>query len=91
MNLEKIGFKVRSENRSPYNGELTDFYKEIDNGHIVSGHDTTEVFVTNDDSHVIIEIDHHSSYDYHGKRLVFRGRCDDIEFFEKILNAVLKY
>ena len=39
--LEKIGFKVNSKNKSPYNGKLTDFYKNIDNGHIVNGHDTT--------------------------------------------------
>lgn len=88
--LEEIGFTVSSEKTSMYDGQFTDFYKNIDNGHIIEGHDTTEVYVTKDMYLIIIEIDHHSSYEYTGKRLVFKGRCETLEFFQQILKSVLR-
>jgi hypothetical protein len=89
--LESLGFQVNSGRTSPYYGGYIDFYKHIDNGHVISGHDTTEVFVTRDGHFVMIELDHHSSYDYSGKRLGFKGTVYDIEFFTQILQAVLRY
>lgn len=88
--LEQIGFTCDNETKSPFDGSFIKFYRYIDNGHIIAGHDTTEVFVTKDMQSVLIEISNHSSYSYGGKEIRFKGRCDNLELFEKILNAVVR-
>jgi len=87
--LEQIGFTCDNETKSLFDNSFTKFYKYIDNGHVIAGHDTTEVFVTKDMGRVIIEISNQSSYSY-GKEIRFKGRCDNLELFEKILNAVVR-
>lgn len=70
---------------------MNSFYKKKDNRHIIEGHDTTEIFVTRERSYIVIEVDHRSSYDYEGKRVVFKGYCETLEFFKQVLDSVLKY
>ena len=88
--LEELGFTISSKEKSMYDGQFIHFYKNTDNGHVIKGHDTTEIFVTKDTNLIIIEINHHSSYVCSGRTLVFKGKCEDIQFFTEILNAVLK-
>ncbi len=85
--LEDLGFIADPTAKTAYNYK---FYKKIDNGHIIKGHDTTEVFVTKNHMSILIELEYWNSYDS-GKRVVFKGRCETIEFFTQILESVLKY
>lgn len=86
--LENLGFVVISDRRSSYTGHLTDFYKKFDNGHIIEGHDTTELFLTKDVMDITIRRSHESSWNYTDKELVFKGRCGDIELLKQIIAAV---
>ncbi len=88
--LEDLGFTLNSNNKSPFDGQFNDFHQVVDNGHVISGHDITEVFLTKEGLHIEIELKHHSSYDYSPKHIVFKGRCTTVEFFTQVLDAVLR-
>lgn len=86
--LEGLGFKLIAEEPGLW-GNTSTFYKKVDNGHIIEGHDTAEIFITKNRNFISIEIDHQSSWDYSGKRLVFTGKCDSIDFLQQIIKAVI--
>lgn len=88
QDLIQLGFEITSDSISLYDGDYTDFYKKIDNGHIIEGHDTTEIFILKEYNNFIIEIKHQSSH-YEGKKLVFQGKITSIEFLEQLLKAVI--
>ena len=88
--LKKIGFENDGITKSPFTGKLCGYRLYRDNGHIITGHDSMEILLNLEHPFATIEIDHRSSYQS-GKGIVFRGRCEDIELFKQILNAVIGY
>lgn len=88
--LEEIGFKNDGVTKSPFTGQLCKYHLHKDNGHIIPGHDSLNIFLNFDHPFMTIEIEHQSSYT-HTKEQCFKGRCEDIEFFKDVLKACCRY
>lgn len=87
--LISLGFTRIDEEKSKFSGEPRNFYKKVNKDHVIENHDTTHVYLSKDLDNITIEIDHRSSYDYEGKRLVYEGRCKTKEFLEELLKNVI--
>lgn len=85
----ELGFNANKVAKSSYTGELSIFHKKIDNGHVIIGHDTTDVYLRYDKPFLVIEVGRNSSYQYGDKKIVFSGKCEDVEFFKMIIKAVI--
>ena len=88
--LEEIGFTSDGITKSPFTGKLCKYHLYKDTGHIIPGHDCLDIYLNIDDRFVIIEIEYQSSY-AHTKEITFKGKCEDIELFKKILTATCSY
>ena len=78
--LEEIGFK-----------KVGLFYHlDKDRGHVIPGHDSLKIFLHLDHPFITIVIEHQSSWTS-TKEQVFKGFCEDIEFFKSILKSCCKY
>ena len=89
--FESRGFKFGSDNTSPYTGEKNHFVKSVDRGHVVRGHDVTEVDIHQDGNQITIALYDINSHGDPGVRVVFHGRCDNVETLDIIIAAVLDY
>ena len=83
--LEQLGFKHDGKIDS-FTGKLCNYHQRKDNGHIIQGHDTLDIFLNISHPYITIENEHRSSYG-HTKEPVFKGRCEDIDFLKDILKA----
>ena len=88
--LERLGFKNDGVTKSPYTGKLRNYHLDKDSGHAIPMHDRLGVDVYLDHPFVTIEVEHESSHTY-TKEVCFKGWCEDIKLFEKILIACCKY
>lgn len=85
--LEELGFNVLP-NKSSITGKWYTSVKTINDNLVLKNLKFT-INVCVYSSEIIIETEYKNSLNYGVFEQVFRGKCEDIEFFKKILTSVL--
>lgn len=87
--LESLGFTLAPNTITTVMGKRQLFTKQIDNNHVIPGHDTITIYVTLGINAITIDIHRESSYQ-NNKEQVFKGICKNIGFFNLVLAATLR-